>query len=331
MYIALDESYREASRGLARDYQLTFFNGPKTLREAVLKQLEKVEILAVRRPFPFIVDRAFIASLPDLQFVHKSGTGVDGFDLAALNEYGILLSNNQGVNASCVAEHVILLTLLCLRNSFQYLANMRQGEWQQEPPPPGVFQLEGKTVGIIGMGAIGCQVAKRLAGFGVKILAYQRHLRPEAAILGNAQWVSLEVLLRESDVITLCVPLTAQTEKLIGARELELMKPTAVLVNTSRGRAIDEGALYEALASRRILAAGLDVFEREPTPKDNPLLGLDNVYASPHIAGRSIEMVAAQIHATMREIELFTAGQRPVNLVNPELLEQGLARAKRLH
>ncbi len=328
MLIAFDESYREASKRFADSHDLIFFDGPQARKEVLLGQLQNVEVLAVRRPFPFLVDRQCIALLPKLQFIHKSGTGVDGFDLEALDEQGILLANNQGVNAGCVAEHIVLLTLLCLRNAYQYLANMRQGQWKQDPPPPGVYQLEGKTVGIVGMGAIGRQVARRMAGFGVKILAHQRHPRPGPAIPGSVEWVSLAGLLSESDVIILCVPLTAQTERMIGASELRLVKRTAVIVNTSRGRVIDEQSLYAALAARQILAAGLDVFECEPMPPDSPLLWLDNVFATPHIAGRSIEMVANQVEATMKEIALFVRGQRPQNLVNPQILEGGRARAR---
>jgi len=330
MLIALDESYRDAGTKWLPGHELMFFNGPLAQKEVIASQLHAVEVLAIRRPFPFFVDGEFIKALPRLQFIHKSGTGIDGFDLSALNGHGILLANNQGVNASCVAEHAVLLTLLCLRNSFQYLVNMRNGVWKQDPPPPGIFQLEGKTVGIIGMGTIGCHVAKRMAAFGASILGYQRHPRPEAAILAGVRWVPLDDLLRESDVVTLHVPLTKQTERLIGAHELGLMKPTAVLINTSRGQVIDECALYEALASRRLLAAGLDVFEQEPTPAGNPLLKLDNVFATPHIAGRSVETARGQVEATMRDVALFITGRRPLHLINPEILEQGTARAKHL-
>ncbi len=331
MIIALDESYRQASEEFLADHELLFFDGPSVQLDAITEAWREIEILAARRPFPFFVDRAVIEALPRLQLVHKSGTGVEGFDLEALSEQGILLANNRGVNASCVAEHIVLLSLLCLRNSFQYLANMRNGVWQQSPLHAAVFQLEGKTVGIVGMGAIGCEVAKRMAAFGTHILAYQRRPSLEGSILGGVRWVPLDDLLRESDVVTVHVPLTRETERLIGARELGLMKPTAVLINTSRGRVVDERALYEALTEGRLLAAGLDVFEREPTPTDNPLLRLQNVLATPHIAGRSVEMNRGQIAATMGDLKSFLAGRRPRNLLNPEVLERGTARGGPLH
>jgi phosphoglycerate dehydrogenase-like enzyme len=308
-----------------------FFDGPAVQRDEIAKALSEVGILAIRRPFPFFIDKAFIERMPHVQLIHKSGTGVEGFDVSTLSEHGILLASNRGVNASCVAEHVVLLTLLCLRNSFQYLANMRRGIWKQEPPPPGILQLEGKTVGIVGMGAIGCEVAKRMAAFGAKILAYRRRPLLEVAILGGIQWVPLDDLLRESDVVTLNVPLTEETEGMIGARELGLMKPTGVLINTSRGRVVDEQALYEALVEARLLAAGLDVFHQEPAPKDNPLLKLENVFATPHISGRSVETRQGQISGTMQDIASFMAGRRPRYVINPEILERGTARAGALH
>lgn len=327
MIIALDESYRQACTEFLTDHQLLFFDGPSMERDTIVQAWREIQIVAVRRPLPFLVDRAVIELLPSLQLVHKSGTGIEGFDLKALSEQGVLLANNRGVNASCVAEHIVLLTLLCLRSSFQYLANMRTGVWQQSSLHAAVYQLEGKTIGIVGMGAIGCEVAKRMAAFGTHILGYQRRPSLDASILGGVSWVPLDDLLRESDVVTVNVPLTKETERLISARELGLMKPTAVLINTSRGRVVEEQALYEALTKGRLWAAGLDVFEQEPTPADSLLLRLQNVLATPHIAGRSIEMNREQIVATMRALQSFLAGRRPHNLLNPEILEGGSARS----
>jgi phosphoglycerate dehydrogenase-like enzyme len=180
------------------------------------------------------------------------------------------------------------------------------------------------------MGAIGCEVAKRMVAFGTRILAYRRRPLLEVAILGGVGWLPLDDLLRESDVVTVNVPLTEKTEGMIGARELALMKPTCVLINTSRGRVIDERALYEALVEGRLLAAGLDVFQQEPTPTDNPLLKLENVFATPHISGRSVETRLGQIAATMQDITSFLAGRKPRYVINPEILEQGTARAGQL-
>jgi phosphoglycerate dehydrogenase-like enzyme len=202
--------------------------------------------------------------------------------------------------------------------------------WQQDPPPGGVQQLEGKRVGIVGLGAVGRQVAKRIAAFDAQVVAYQRNPQPAPEIPSEIQWVEFDKLLSESDVVILCVPLTEQTRGMVGARELGLMKKGAVLVNVARGQVVDEPALYVALASGHLRAAGLDVFVEEPTGSDNPLLRLENVMATPHIAGRSVEMEQNQIEATLKDLERIIARQRPRNVVNSQLLAQGSTRAQGL-
>ena len=203
---------------------------------------------------------------------------------------------------------------------------MRSGIVNRVPPAHGGIGIEGKTVGIIGLGQIGTHAARRFAVAGAKIVAHGRHPREEPTIPGGVTWLPLDDLLRTSDVVVPCVPLTPETRRLIGARELALMKPTAVLVNCSRGRVLDERALYEALATRHIRAAGLDVFEQDPVPSDNPLLTLDNVLATPHIAGAT----ADQVSGLIENLELFATGRRPRRLANPEILDLGTARATHL-
>ena len=190
--------------------------------------------------------------------------------------------------------------------------------------------LAGKTVGIVGVGQIGSHAARRFRAFGCRVAGYQRRPRPEPTIFADLEWLSLDELLRVSDVVVLCLPLSDETNRLIGARELGLMKPTAVLVNCGRGEVVDEGALFEALAERRIRAAGLDVFSQELTPPDHPLLRLENVFATPHIAGRAREIQPRQIQSSLEIIEVFLKGRRPANLVNSEILESGQARATHL-
>ena len=284
------------------------------------------QAIGVRRLPGFGFDRALIEGLPDLQLVHKTGTGTDWLDVPALTEHGILFSTNDGFNAASVADHIVLLTQLCLRGLLEKMIQMRNGVWNRDSPEGGTIAIEGKTVGIVGLGNIGTLAARRMAAAGARIVANGRHPREEPSIPGGVRWLALDDLLRESDVVVLSVPLTFETERLIGARELGLMKPTAVLINIARGRVVDERALYEALAARRIRAAGLDVFEQEPTPSDNPLLRLDNVVATPHLGGYA----ADQVSGLLENLELFAAGERPRRLVNPEILERGTARARHL-
>ena len=291
-----------------------------------VERAQGAQVIGVRRIHGMELDRAVVEALPDLQFVHKSGTGTDWLDLPALTEHGILVATNDGFNATSVADHIVLLAQLCLRGTFEKLTQMKNGIVNRDPPPNGAIGIEGKTVGIVGLGQIGTHAARRFAAAGARIVAHGRHPREEPTILGGVTWLPLDDLLRASDVVVPCVPLTPETERLIGARELALMKPTAVLVNCSRGKVLDERALYEALASRRIRAAGLDVFEQDPVPSDNPLLALDNVLATPHIAGDT----ADQVSGLVENLELFVTGHRPRRLANPQILDLGTARAKNL-
>ena len=308
-------------------HEVRIFDNRVPSAAAFVEKARGARAIGVRRVPGFEFDRALVEALPDLQFLHKTGTGTDWLDLPALTEHGILVATNDGFNAASVADHIVLLTQLCLRGTLEKLIQTRSGIWNRDQPAQGTIAIEGKTVGIVGLGQIGTHTARRLAAAGAKIVAYGRHPREEPTIPGGARWLPLDDLLRASDVVVLGVPLTAETEKLIGARELSLMKPTAVLINCARGRVVDERALYEALASRRIRAAGLDVFEQEPTPADNPLLKLDNVVATPHVAGYA----ADQVSGLIENLELFAAGQRPCRLANPEILDRGTARATHLH
>ena len=307
-------------------HEVRVFDNRAPSAEAFLELARGATAIGVRRIPSFEFDRRVVEALPDLQFLQKSGTGLDWLDLPALTEHGILVANNDGFNAASVADHMLLLTQLCLRGNFEKLVQMRRGIWNREPPTQGSLAIEGKVAGIVGLGQIGTHLARRLAACGARIVAHGRHPRPVEEVPGGVRWLALDDLLRESDIVALCVPLTPQTERLIGARELALMKPTAVLINAARGRVIDQQALYEALVDGRLRAAGLDVFEQEPPPDDLPLLKLDNVYATPHIAGNS----ADQLSGLLENLELFAGGQMPLRLVNPELITSGAARARHL-
>jgi phosphoglycerate dehydrogenase-like enzyme len=288
---------------------------------AIARRVQRADLFVMRRGFAFL-GREFIDGIPDLKFIHKTGSGLDWFDVPLLTERGILLANNDGFNAGSVSEHVVLLILLCLRNTFDHLTEMRRGRWSQAAPPGDVLSLEDKTVGIIGLGQIGSNIARRVHGFGARVVAFQPNPLPSAGILGDVRWLELDELLRTSDVVVPSVPLTAATAGLIGAPQLALMKPSAVLINCSRGPVVDESALYDALVSDRLRAAGLDVFNREPVSADNRLLGLRNVFATPHVAGHSSELEATQVAGALDNVERFLSGRRPLRLANPELLDR---------
>jgi phosphoglycerate dehydrogenase-like enzyme len=307
-------------------HDLNLFDSRASNATEFLERAHGAQVIGVRRIHGFEFDRALVERLPDLQFLHKSGTGTDWLDLPALTEHGVLVATNDGFNAPSVADHIVLLAQLCLRGTFEKLTQMKRGIINRDPPPEGAIGIDGKTVGIIGLGQIGTHAARRLAAAGAKIAAHGRHPREEPSIPGGVTWLSLDELLRVSDVVVPCVPLTAETSGMLGARELALMKPTTVLVNCSRGKILDERALYEALAARRIRAAGLDVFADDPVAGDNPLLTLDNVLATPHVGG----IAADQISGLVENLELFVAGQRPRRLANAQILDRRASRAGQL-
>ncbi len=224
---------------------------------------------------------------PNLRLISVWGTGTDHVDLPACARRGITVTTTAGVNAHAVAEHTMALMLATMRRIPQLDARMRAGEW-----PRGLSaQLEGKTLGIVGLGAIGSRVAELARAFGMKILV--------------ARHVSLDELLRESDVVSLHLPLSDETRGIIGREQLALLKPTAYLVNTARGALIDRDALLDALRHERIAGAALDVFDEEPLPADDPLRSLLNVVLTPHNAGVTPEVIAEGLRRAVENVQRF--------------------------
>lgn len=327
MIILLDEAYRAASECRFPGHERRYYASDLDDAAPFAGLLASATVLGLRRPLSFPFDSALLDAAGDLQLIQKSGSGADWFDVDTLNRLGILLATNVGVNAPSVAEHAVLLTLLCLRGVFAPMQQLQRGVWDRMATTPPAVLLDGKTVGIIGVGSIGTRVARAMLGMGARVIA----TRPSRGPLPDVTVTPLDDLLREADVLTLHVPLNETTRGMIGARELALMKPTATIINTSRGQVIDEAALYDALRQRRLGAAGLDVFVEEPTPADNPLLALPNVVATPHIAGVAAETTARQLEATVDNIARFLAGEVPQRLINPELLDAPHLRAGELH
>ena len=222
---------------------------------------------------------------PRLKLVQTTSAGFDGIDVASLNRMGIEVANNYGGNAPAVAEHTVGLMVSVVRKLVLQFESTRSGDWygtigQDEWTRP--YEIAGKTVGIVGMGHIGRQVARRLQGWDCSIVYYDP-IEPPADMVEQLALTALSTdeLLRESDIVTLHTMLNAQTRGMIGTRELRMMKPTAVVINTCRGGVVDEAALIRALRDGEIAGAALDVFEQEPTPRDNPLLTMGNVVVTP--------------------------------------------------
>lgn len=246
-----------------------------------------------------------------LRHVQLLTAGYDKVDLAAAAEFGITVATNGGANAWAVAEQTIALLLCLYKRLISCDQSVRAGTWRKPITGMNTFELAGKTVGLLGVGNIGSKVAKRLQAFETRIVYHDRFRKP-----GDEDWesVSLETLLRESDVLSVHVPLTAETRGMIGAEQLALMKPNAVIINTSRAEVFEEAALEEALRTRRIAGAGLDVFHQEPVSPASGLLALDNVVLAPHSAGHSYEGWFRRSQFAWENIQRVVAGETPLSL-----------------
>jgi len=251
-----------------------------------------------------------LAAAPRLKFIQKWGIGVDKYDQDALRAAGIPLAITTAANAVAVAEHALTLMLAACRHVVVLDRTTRAGRFLKTELRMTSFELYRKTIGIIGLGNIGKRVAKRVLAFEPQRVLYHDIVRQEQAEreLG-VQFAARDELLREADIITLHVPLDASTRKMIGAREFGLMKKTAILINTCRGGVVDEDALHDALRDQRILGAGIDVFEREPTMADNPLFALDNIVVTPHAAGATFENLGNVAQHCFDNIVRFAAGK----------------------
>jgi glyoxylate reductase len=267
------------------------------------------------------IDAEFLDGAPSIRVVSQLAVGYDNIDVAAATVRGVLVCNTPGVLTDATADLTFALMLAHARRLFAGDRALRNGEWGDWSP---VFMLSndlhGKTLGIVGLGAIGRAVAERARGFKMPLLYWSRSRKPEAEAEIGVQWRDLDDLLRESDYISINLALSEESRGLIGEREIGLMKPTAVLVNTARGPIIDQDALYGALVAKRIGGAALDVFEHEPLPVDHPLLALENVVVSPHVGSATFETRARMTDLAVDNLLAFFRGEQPPAAVNPEVL-----------
>ena len=266
------------------------------------------------------LDAELLDLAPHLEAIASVSVGVDNYDIGYLTERRILLSNTPDVLTETTADTGFALILATARRVVE-LANMiRDGQWTRNIGPAHFgTDVHGKTLGIIGMGRIGEALAQRgHFGFGMPVIYHSHSPKPAVEQRFNAQYRSLDDLLQQADFVCLTLPLTAETEGLIGTRQFALMRPETIFINISRGKVVDEAALIRALSNRQIRAAGLDVFEREPLNHDSPLLQLNNVVATPHMGSATHETREAMARCAVDNLLAALAGQRPVNLVNPQ-------------
>ncbi len=262
----------------------------------------------------------FFRSATKLRLVQLLSAGYDHVDIEAARKAKVPVSNNGGANAIAVAEHTIMLMLAVYKRIVRFHNDVVAGKWRAgNPNDSRVYELAGKTLGIVGLGNIGKKVARRAAAFDMKIQYYDiARLNEDQEDALGARFALFEELLRSSDVLSLHVPLTDGTRRMMGAREFALMKPGAILVNTCRGPVVDEDALHRALTQKQIAGAGLDVFVEEPPKPNHPLFALPNVTLSPHSAGPTWENWTARFRNGFDNIQRVAAGDK-ARWVIPEL------------
>jgi phosphoglycerate dehydrogenase-like enzyme len=275
--------------------------------ETLHEELSGYDVAFVTSRIP--LSRAVIERTTGLSVIGKLGTGIDSVDVDAAREVGITVTHTPGHNALSVAEHALLLTLATARRLPTASDLVAEGQWRDEYPLG--TRLSGSTVGLVGFGNVGKRIGMLLGGFDVDILLSDPYVPSTDAELAHGERVDLETVLAESDVVILTPELTDETRGLIGAPELDAMRSSAILVNVSRGPVVDEDALVDALATDRIAGAGLDVFTEEPLGDDSPLLDLDNVVLTPHIAAVTAECRADNIDQLVENVRRLIE-DRPV-------------------
>ncbi len=294
-------------------------------REVLLEKVKDIDALVSLLTDK--VDCELLDNAPRLRIVAQYAVGFDNIDLECATKKGVYVTNTPGVLTQSVAEFTWGLILAVTRRIVEADNFVRSGEWWNtktgwHPLMLLGMELKGKTLGIIGMGRIGRTVARIARGFDVRILYYDVYRLPEEMEKElEAKYVDLDTLLRESDIVSIHVPLTPQTYHLIGERELKLMKKTAYLINTARGKVIDTNALVKALEEGWIAGAGLDVFEQEPLPPDNPLTKFKNVVLAPHIASATVEARTGMAELVAKNLIAFYKGEVPPTLVNKDVVK----------
>lgn len=258
-----------------------------------------------------LIDDELFRLAPRLKLVQLLSAGYDKADIGAARRARVPVANNGGANSVAVSEHAILLMLALSRRLIWQHANVTAGRWRGNSAPR-VHEVRGMTLGIVGLGTIGKKVARLAAAFGMDLVYYdiERLTEDQEDALG-VRFRLFRELLRISDVVTMHVPLDETTQHMVGAEELALMKPTAILINTARGPVVDEAALHEALAGRVIAGAGLDVYDEEPPPADNKLFGLDNVVLTAHMAGPTFESNIARVRNAFDNVQRVASGRAP--------------------
>ncbi|MGD0496367.1 MAG: NAD(P)-dependent oxidoreductase [Candidatus Bathyarchaeia archaeon] len=304
-HVYLEEKHVKRLRSLG---DLEVFEDPPKTSEELKERIREAEVVIVGWSN---LTRSVMDSAERLQMISIWATTCHYADLEAARERGIVVTHVPGYATEAVAEYTFALLLAAVRRLTLANKHVREGEFDWRPFAGS--ELAGKTLGVVGTGAIGCRVAEIGRVFGMHVLGFDKYPNLKRAEAVGMSYADLKTLLRESDVVTLHVTLTSETEKLLGKREIAAMKDGAVIINTSQGRVIDQEALVEALRSGKLSYAGLDVFEDEPPAKNNPLFKLGNTVLSPHIGFNTVEAEARCTDICVDNVAKFLDG-KPQNL-----------------
>jgi D-3-phosphoglycerate dehydrogenase len=272
------------------------------------------------------ITRRVIAAAPKLKAILKWGVGVDSIDIDAATQQGLPVFHCPEYGTNTVADHAFALLIALARKLIGLNKEMQEKGWMWPSPPYAGCDLTGKTVGLVGFGRIGRAMARRCAGFDMKLIACDPYVKDPGSEWGDLKLVSLDELVETADFITIHCVLTTETQGLIGEGQFRKMKKSAYLVNVSRAAVIDETALVQALQQRQIAGAGLDVFHQEPIKSDHPLFKMDNVILTPHFAYLTREADARLDRDTLAAALAILQGQRPQHVKNPEVFESACRR-----
>ena len=264
-------------------------------------------------------DDVILDACPRVRVVGRHGVGLDTVDLDSATRHGVAVVHAPGSNSQAVAEHALMLMLACIKRTVEIDRMTRKGDWSPRHQVVNT-ELADKTLGVVGVGNVGRRVARFAGAIGMRVLGYDKYVPADEVRRRGAEPVeSLDELLPQVDVLTCHTPLTPETHHMINEKSIGLMKPGAIYINTSRGPVQEERALFEALTRGKLGAAGLDVWEEEPTSADNPILNLQNVVCSSHVAGVTREATRQAAMQVSGEMLRVLRGERPDVLVNPEV------------
>jgi len=288
-------------------------------KKTIIEKAAKVDALATLLSDK--IDAEVFDAAPNLKIVAQMAVGFDNIDMNEATKRGIYVTNTPGVLTETTADFAWSLLMAVARRVVEADKYVRMGKWKVGWHPMMIQgrDVYGATIGIVGLGRIGCAIAKRAKGFDMTVLYYDVIRRPDFETKYNLQFTQVDTLFQKADFVTINVPLTKETYHLVDEKKLKLMKKTAYLINNARGPIVDEKALYKALKEGWIAGAALDVFEQEPTPMQNPLLKLDNVVVAPHISSSSYETRSRMAEMVAENLVAFFEGKTPPNLVNPEV------------